>query len=432
MKKPALYTNLLILLVCLFVVMMGYGVLLPVLPFFLERIMGVAPDNIAFHFGILTAIYPITLVFTAPLWGRVTDRIGPKWPIALGMGGFILMQVMIAFSTSLSMLYVARVVGSLLSSFLVPVINAFISGITNKDNRTKAMAWAGTAVSAGVVTGPGISGLLISNNWHLRWEPTVHLVIDRFSVPFLVLGLVGVVTLLVALPFLKNSKPPKSAALPGKHSGHLFPTGKWKLFGRLLMLSLVLQVGITSFESIFPLFIKDSGQFSVAFIGMGLLICGLVMAVLQPVVAKYGSLLVRNPEKQIAWGFLITGLTLPVYVLSQTPWVILMAIGIFGLGSSLVVPNLLALVSLRESQSSGWALGMQSSFSGIGQMAGPLASTALYALNPGSPFYLTGALLVGTSLVGFKKLKVSNDKHTKVNNNREKVSTNRFNKTGKT
>ncbi|MDZ7846526.1 MAG: MFS transporter [Owenweeksia sp.] len=432
MKKPALNTNLLILLACLFVVMMGYGVLLPVLPFFLERIVGVAPDNIAFHFGILTAIYPITLVFTAPLWGKVTDRIGPKWPIVIGLGGFILMQVMIAFSTSLTMLYVARVVGSPLSSFLVPVINAFISGITNKDNRTQAMAWAGTAVSAGVVTGPGISGLLIGNNWHLRWEPSVHLVIDRFSVPFLVLALVGVVTLLVALPFLKNSKPPKPVTLPHRRSGHLFPTGKWKLFGRLLMLSLVLQVGITSFESIFPLFIKDSGQFSVVFIGMGLLICGLVMAVLQPVVAKWGSLLVRNPEKQIAWGFLIAGLTLPVYVLSQTPWVILVAIGIFGLGSSLVVPNLLALVSLREPESSGWALGMQSSFSGIGQMAGPLAGTALYALSPGSPFDLTGALLVGTSLVGFRNLNVSKDKQLKVNNSREKSIAINFNKKGET
>jgi len=401
MKQTAINTNLFILLVCLFVVMMGYGVLLPVLPFFLERIMdpSTPPNNIAFHFGILTAIFPLTLVFTAPLWGKVADRIGPKWPILLGLGGFAIMQVMIAFSTSLAMLYVARIVGSLMSSFLVPVINAFIYNITDEAHRTKAMAWAGTAVSVGVVTGPGISGLLIGNDWHLRWEPSLHLLIDRFSVPFLILALVGLLTLALALPFLKNIKPVKAKKAPAKTVGVLFPKGKWPLFGKLLLLSLMLQLGITSFESIFPLFIKDSGQFSVAFIGAGLLICGLVMAVLQPVVAKWGWLLARNPEKQMAIGFLIAGLTLPVFVLSQTHWVIFLAIGIFGLGSSLVVPNLLALVSMKDPQSSGWAMGMQSSFSGIGQMVGPLAGTALYTLSPGSPFYITGALLVGTSLV---------------------------------
>ena len=120
MTRPKIHSNLLILLTCLFLVMMGYGVLLPVLPFFLERIMtsSTPPDNIAFHFGILTAIYPVALVFTAPFWGRVADRLGPKWPIILGLGGFVLMQVMIAFSTTLTMLYVARIVGSLFSSFL--------------------------------------------------------------------------------------------------------------------------------------------------------------------------------------------------------------------------------------------------------------------------------------------------------------------------
>jgi len=209
------------------------------------------------------------------------------------------------------------------------------------------------------------------------------------------------------LAFLKNVKPVKVVKAHNRKVTSFFPQGKWHLFGRLLLLSLVLQLGITSFESVFPLFIKDSGQFSVAFIGAGLLICGLVMAVLQPVVAKWGSLVIRNPEKQMALGFLIAGLTLPVFVLSQNPWVILLAIGIFGLGASLVVPNLLALVSLKDPASSGWALGMQSSFSGIGQMAGPLAGTALYTLSPGSPFYITGGILVATSFIGFHHLKSS-------------------------
>ncbi len=410
MNKRAINRNLLLLMVCLFVVMMGYGILLPVLPFFLERIITspIQSENIVFHFGILTAIYPVTLVFTAPLWGKVADRIGSKWPIIIGLGGFTLMQVMIAFSTSLSMLYVARIVGSLGSSFLVPVINASVSDITDEANRTKAMAWSGAAASAGVVAGPGISGLLVGSNWHLRWDPSVHLLIDRFSVPFIVLAIIGLITLILTLVFLKDTRV-KISNPSIKSIGAMFPRGKWAIFGKLLLLSSILQLVITSFETIFPLFIKDSGLFSVAFIGVGLLICGLVMAIMQPVVAKWGTLFIANPEKQMAIGFLIAGLTLPVYVLVQTQWIILLTIAIFGLGSSLIVPNLLAQVSLREPKSSGWALGMQSSFSGIGQIIGPLAGTALYAFIPVSPFYITGGLLVATSFIGFQTLKRSDN-----------------------
>lgn len=397
-------------MVSLFVVMMGYGVLLPVLPFFIERIISEpsSQENIAFHFGILTAIYPVALVFTAPFWGRVADRTGAKLPIILGLGGFTLMQIIIAFSTTLSMLYVARIFGSIFSSFLVPVIITNITAITQKANRITAMAWAGTAVSAGVVIGPGISGLLIQSNLHLRLQ-SIHVIFDRFNVPFLALAIIGAFTLTVALVFLKNKKQSGINIADSKVNA-LFPPGKWQLFGKLLLLSLVIQMGITSFESVFPLFIKDTGSFSVTFVGAGLLICGLVMAILQPVVARWGNLISRNPEKQMAIGFLIAGLTMPVFVLSESKIVILIFIGVFGAGASLVIPNLLAQVSLKDDNSSGWAIGMQSSFGGIGQILGPLTGTALYMINPSIPYYFTGGLLLATALVCLNNLPGGNSR----------------------
>ena len=80
----------------------------------------------------------------------------------------------------------------------------------------------------------------------------------------------------------------------------------------------------------------------------------------------------------------------------------LLAIGVLSIGTSFVVPNLLALISLKEPNASGWAFGMQSSFSGIGQVAGPLIGTGLYAINNQAPFYTTGALFVATSIGIFK------------------------------
>lgn len=395
-----------VLLVCLFVVMTGYGVLLPVLPFFIERLVasaGNGTSGISFHFSILTAIYPFALVLTAPFWGKISDRIGSKPLIILGLGGYSLMQIMIAFSTNLTMLYAARILGSLLSSFLVPVVNAYISDITTEEKRTRAIAWAGTAASAGVIIGPGISGLLINNNLHFNWQ-SGHWMIDRFSVPFLALAILGIITLLVSLIVLKREKK-VPVTVHRKITFQIFPKGKWKLMGELLILSLIIQFAITLFESVFILYGKDVRNYSASFIGIGLLVCGLVMAVLQPVIAKWGHLIIRNIRKQILYGFLIAGAVLLLFVLSPNTWYLVTAIGLFGLGTSLVIPNLISLISMQENNSSGWALGMQSSFSGIGQIAGPLLGTAIYSLNSKAPFYTAGSVLVVLAFILFNKFK---------------------------
>jgi len=392
------------LMASLFVVAIGYGVLLPVLPYFIERLAENTQyqGDISFHFGILTAIYPITLVFTAPFWGRISDRIGPKILIVFGLSGFVLMQVGIAFSTTLTMLYIARIIGSLLSSFLVPVINAHIADITDEEQRIKALAWSGTAVSAGVIMGPGLSGYLIGSDLHLRLAET-HLLIERFSLPFLVLALLGLFIMIITLFFLKKEKR-KPIKQRQRKSLQLFPKGKWKNLKDLLIISLVLQVGITLFETVFALFIKDSAGFSATFIGTSLLVCGLVMALFQPAVARWGTLVIKDPKKQMALGMLIAGLVLPVFALIQVKWMILAFIALFGLGSSVVVPNLLAFISKRDPQSSGWAFGMQSSFSGIGQMIGPLAGTALYTINGQIPFFAAGGLLILSAILQLKNL----------------------------
>ena len=403
MKNFKSNKNVIGLLGCLFVVTLGYGVLLPVLPFFLEQIADITTntDNISFHFGVLTAIYPVTLVILAPFWGRISDRIGHKSLILIGLSGFTFMQAMIAFSDTLTMLYIARIIGSVFSSFLVPVVSATLSDITTEKKRTLAMAWAGAAISAGVVVGPGISAVLVENDLHF-WLQSFHLSFQRYSVPFVLLAIVGFVAFLGVLFFMENVKP-QVKNIPVKIT--IFPPGKWKLFKELLLLTLILQLGITAFESVITLSLKSTEGFSASFIGVSLLTCGLVMAILQPVVAKWGKLLIAKPHHQIAFGLLIAGLAFLGFNFADTKWLLLAFIGLLSIGTSFVVPNLLSLISLKEPNASGWAFGMQSSFGGIGQIAGPLMGTGLYAVNNTAPFYSVGALFVTTSIIQFKKYK---------------------------
>jgi len=402
MKNNLASKNFILLLSCLLVVMLGYGILLPVLPYFIEQLNGKAltADELSFHFGILTAIYPVTLVFTAPFWGNIADRIAPKFLIFLGLGGFILMQLLIGLSRSIEMLYFSRIVGSLLSSFLVPVVISSISDITDEVDRAKAMAWAGTAVSIGVIIGPVISGLLIESDLHI-WIKSLHLNLDRFSVPFFVLALVGLASLLAAIFILKTDK--EVANRTESRTKMLFPPGKWAQYKELLLLSLVIQFIITAFETVIILQLKDSVDYSVSFIGLSLLVCGLVMAVFQPIVANWGHLLIKGLNKQMFIGFLASGIVLAFFIFIDSRWLLLTAIGLFGLGTSFIIPNILAQVSLKNSSSSGWAFAMQSSFGGIGQIIGPLIGSAVFIFNKNAPFVLIGIISILTALIFLKK-----------------------------
>tara|TARA_R110001583_G_scaffold433_3_gene4097 strand:- start:3536 stop:3844 length:309 start_codon:yes stop_codon:yes gene_type:complete len=94
------------------------------------------------------------------------------------------MNVQTGLATSLTMLYIARKIGGIFTSSVIPVSNAYLSDITSEKRRTKIMAWSGVAISSGVIFGPVLGGFLSQTNLHLKFSFGVfHL--DRFSVPFI-------------------------------------------------------------------------------------------------------------------------------------------------------------------------------------------------------------------------------------------------------
>lgn len=106
MKRP-----LFILLCSLSVVMTGYGVTLSVLPFHIERMAlaeGTSRSQASIHVGLITGIFAFMQFFFAPLWGRLSDRMGRRVVLAIGMLGFALANVLFGLSTNLTMLYTSR------------------------------------------------------------------------------------------------------------------------------------------------------------------------------------------------------------------------------------------------------------------------------------------------------------------------------------
>ena len=116
--------HLFVLLACLFVVMIGFGITLPVLPFYVERLAlaaGASQQLIVLHVTLLTGVYALMQLVFAPLWGRWSDRIGRRPLILIGIAGYVIAQVMFGLSTTLWLLYAARIAGGILSSATLPV-----------------------------------------------------------------------------------------------------------------------------------------------------------------------------------------------------------------------------------------------------------------------------------------------------------------------
>ena len=208
MNKKEKRNRIFLVLLSLFVVMLGYGILLPTLPYYTERLAlkdNLDTDQINFHIGMLTSIYPLFQLLFVIVWGKLSDKYGRKPLIVIGLIGFVVMNLLTGLATSLTMLYIARIVGGIFTSSVIPVSNAYLSDITSEKRRTKIMAWSGVAISSGVIFGPVLGGFLSQTNLHLKFSFGVfHL--DRFSVPFILAALLGMVVLLIITKWLKNTE----------------------------------------------------------------------------------------------------------------------------------------------------------------------------------------------------------------------------------
>ncbi|MBK5214416.1 MAG: MFS transporter [Flavobacteriaceae bacterium] len=399
MNRSEKLNRIFLILLSLFVVMLGYGILLPTLPYYTERLAlndNLDSDLINFHIGLLTSIYPFFQLLFVVVWGKLSDKYGRKPIIICGLMGFVIMQLLTGLATSLAMLYIARIFGGIFTSAVIPVSNAYLSDITSQKRRTKVMAWSGVAISSGVIFGPVIGSFLSQTDIHIKY--TIGLLhLDRFSVPFLFASLLGLIVLFVVMKWLKNTA-----------RVHKYTTQKvslrftfTKYFIVLLVLSFVIQFVVTLFETVFSIYGKDELVFNSNQVGIGFVLCGAIMAVLQPVFATYGEK-VLSTKKQIALGLFISGLSLIVFPFLSNEFLVYGLIVVFAAGIAMVTPNLLSAVSLISKNNTGRNISIQSSTNSIGQILGPVLGTGLLAGSFYFPFILAGIVaLVSVGLFYF-------------------------------
>ena len=145
------------LMLAVFTVSVGFGVVLPLLPYLLERLLGAGGEaaQVSRHTGLLTAVYTLSLFLFAPLWGRLSDRRGPRGALLVGLLGFGVTMLVFSFVESLAAVYAERFLSGMFAAAVTPVAAAVVGSFnTTEQGRARRLAFVSMAGIAGFLLGP--------------------------------------------------------------------------------------------------------------------------------------------------------------------------------------------------------------------------------------------------------------------------------------
>lgn len=383
-----------ILIVNMFISQMGVGLVIPILPKFMQD-FGVSSATL----GYLVSAMGLSQFIFSPLAGQWADQYGRKVIIVSGIGMFSVSQYIFGVANELWMLYVSRLIGGIGIAFTTPAITAYVADITTEDTRGKVLGWIGAAMSFGVVIGPGIGGFLAE--YDLRLPFYVAAAASAFSMIAALLLLPETLSkekrLLAKNSSQKNENIFSQVALSFK-APYLF----------LLILIFILTFGLVNVEVIFGLYVDVKYGYTPKDIAI-LLTVGVLMGVIaQALVIDW--LLRRFGEKiVINMSMLLSAASLVLMLLPGNFWYILFVTTLFITFTSILRPAINTLLSKMAGEEQGFVAGMNNAYSSLGIIIGPAIAGILFDIHIDLP-YIFGVILILVSLavpiLAMKKEKV--------------------------
>lgn len=231
--------KLITLFLIVFIDLLGFSIILPLLPFYAET-FGASPTQI----GFLVASYAAAQLVGAPLLGRLSDRFGRKPVLLISLGGTFIGFLILGFANSLWMLFVSRVIDGFTGGN-ISVAQAYITDVTNENNRAKGLGLLGAAFGLGFIIGPAVGGILS---------------VYGFAVPAFVAAGFSMVSILGVLFFLTESLTPEARVDLEKQARQSFSIRTlWQAINRprvgpILHVRFFYGLAFAIFQTIFPLY----------------------------------------------------------------------------------------------------------------------------------------------------------------------------------
>lgn len=368
------------LFLIVFLDLVGFGMIIPVLPFYAEH-LGISPSLVIFLFG----VYSLGQLFGAPLWGALSDRAGRKPVLLATLAANAAANVVLAFASNAWQLTASRLVSGLAAGN-ISIAYAYVADVTSDAERPRALGLLGAAFGLGFILGPAIGGALGGGD-----ADTAN--IERAALAAAVMSLAALITTFR----LRESHDAEHRAHASRQ-----PRGmQWHLVSRpglreLLAVTLIVVGAVSMLQGTFSLFSASYLGVSPRHLGLifafiGALAVGVQAGLIGRLTARYGA------ETLTRVGALVVVVALVLIPFSPNVWVALVPMGLYGIGSALFSPSISALISRTAAPTErGAVMGLFQGVSSLGRVVGPMAASGVAALaGLRVPFWVAAVISLG-------------------------------------
>jgi len=399
-KAPALA----VLFSVVFINLVGFGLVVPLLPFFAQSL-----NADAWQITLMFSAYSLGQFFAELFWGRLSDRFGRKPVLLITLAANAIGYLALAFVPNVWLAIAVRLFTGL-GAGNISTVQGYVADVTPPAERAGRMGLIGAAFGLGFIVGPGLGGLLTQPQLgHLGYQLPIFT-----AAALAALAAVGVIVFLKESRARADPAAPRPAFLAGLQDARANP-----VVSRVLLVTLVYMAGFSAMESVFGLWAEDRYSWGALQVGLSFMIVGIVSTLNQGFFA--GRLARRFGEARVlATGMLLFGASLVLQVLAPVAWFpavsldlgawtlpitqgwvipIVMAVGACGM--SLAMPNISAMISRSTPPDrQGAMLGLNMASGSIARIFGPMAAGALFSgLGHDWPFLIGAALTVPAAVM---------------------------------
>ena len=379
------------LFLIVFVDLVGFGLVIPLLPFYAVR-FGASPQQVT----LLMAAYSLMQLFTAPLWGRLSDRVGRRPVLIVSMAASVVAYWWIGSATALWMLFTARALAGACAGNIAAA-QAYIADITKPEERAKGMGLIGAAFGLGFIIGPALGGLLAGN------DPAT----ADVETPAWVAAALSFVALCGVVLLLPESLPADRRGVRGSSRSRLSAISdvlRRPVLSRLILIFFLVILAFAGMESTFALWAIEQFGWGPRQVGYVFAYVGVLSALLQggligPLTRRFGE------ERLLLCGLALIGVGLLTMPTARNLAVLVLAMSALALGMGLTQPSLNSLISRRAGrEEQGEVFGVSQSVGSLSRVLGPAAAGFFFGEFGRNAVFFWGAMLVAAALFVTLKL----------------------------
>jgi MFS family permease len=369
-----------------FVDMVGFAIILPLLPFYAMRL-----DGSPLMVGVITSVFSVAQLLSAPLWGRVSDRYGRRPALLAGLLASAAAYAVFGLADSLALLLLSRFVQGA-GGGTTGVTQAYIADTVQPARRARALGWLSAATSAGVMVGPVVG----SAGTHLG-----------ASAPGFIAATLCLINAVCAWWWLPESRVPGQGASrprpPIMEALVRVVRHPAELSSRLIWIYGAGMLAFSGLTSVLALFLAaeygvTQGTIGWFFFYVGLLSVVMRSLLLGPIVAHVGEVrAMRIGALTLVIGLLLFPATGSIVQLA-------LVIPLVPIGTALLFPSSTSLLTAAtDREQTGLMMGVAQTFAGASRIIAPLGATfAFQQLGHASPFLLAAAVVGAVSLLAWR------------------------------